>query len=487
MLTPRQALTILPGDAALLNAAGTALSAADPATAAAWFDRAVRLAPDQPEPWANLSASLLPLEKIDRAVDSARRALVLAPGNEQGWNNLGNSLFERRDYDAALHAFGQARRLLPTFADACLNQGGLLLDLGRAEAGEKLSRLAVALAPENPGAWNNLGNGLLLGCRLTESDAAFSRASALAPEDAQIHFNHAAPLLKMGRFKEGWRAYEWRRRTPAALLRRPFTDPPDWPGGDPMGKTLLLSTEQGYGDALQFCRYAVWMAAHGARVIVRAHPPLVRLMRSLPGVAQVIGFDEMPPPADFHLPLMSLPSLHGEMPVRVPYLAADPAAVEGWRRRLADLPGLRIGLSWSGNPRPGRRSAHLLDRRRSLTPGHFLDLSRLPGISLVSLQKDARPGALACTDWTDELSDFADTAALVEALDLVISVDSSVAHLAGSLGKPVCILSRFDGCWRWLQGRDETPHYPQARLFRQLSPGDWGVPLATLYKYIVTL
>jgi tetratricopeptide (TPR) repeat protein len=487
MLTPRQALLVLPCEAALLNDAGTALTVADPAAALRWFDRAARRSPDQPEPWANLAGALLARGRIDAALDASRRALVLAPGNPEGWNNLGNILFEQRFYDPALAAFGRARRLHPLFADACLNEGGLRLDLGQAEEGARLSRLAAAIAPGLSGAWNNLGNGLLLGCRLADSEAAFRHALALAPGDAQIRFNSAAPLLKMGRFEEGWRAYEARRHTPAALIRRRLFDPPDWPGGDPAGRTLLLSTEQGYGDALQFCRYAVWIAARGARVIVRTERPLVRLLRSLPGIAGVIGTEDALPSFEFHLPLMSLPSFYGETPVAVPYLSADPAAVEGWRRKLSALPGLKIGLAWSGNPRPGQRSAHLLDRRRSLTPEHFAEIAEIPGVTLVSLQKNGDAGSLPVIDWTAQLSDFADSAALVAALDLVISVDTSVAHLAGALGKPVCILSRFDGCWRWLQGRDETIWYPSARLFRQSVPGEWRSPLDALRKHIVTL
>jgi Flp pilus assembly protein TadD len=464
MLTPRQALAVLPAEAPLLNAAGTTLAASDPAAASAWFRRALRIAPGEPEPWANLAASLLSLDQTGDSCRAATLALILAPGNAEGWNNLGNTRFELRDYAQALAAFGRARRVQPIFPDACLNEGGLRLDLGEADEGERLSRLAVALAPDLAGAWNNLGNGLLLGCRLAESEAAFRRAVALAPDDAQIHFNRAATLLKMGRFEEGWREYEWRRRTPAALRRRQAFDPPDWPGGDPKGRTLLLSTEQGFGDALQFSRYAVWMAERGARVILRTQAPLVRLLKTLPGIADVVSMADQLPPFDFHLPVMSLPSLYGEMPVPIPYLSADPAVI--------DLPGRRIGLAWSGNPRPGQRSAHLLDARRSLTRAHFDDIAAIPGVSVISLQREG---------------DFADTAALIMALDLVVSVDTSVAHLAGSLGKPVCILSRYDGCWRWLQGRDDTPWYPSARLFRHPSPGDWATPLDALRKHIVTL
>ena len=469
MLTPRQALTVLPAEAALLNAAGLAAPASP-----SWFRRAIQIAPDQPEPHANLSAALLSAGDVEEARREVLLALVLAPDNAEAWNNLGNALLGRRDFDAALAAVRRARRVRPDFTDACINEGGLLLDIGAMAAGERLSRLAVILDPGSPGGWNNLGNGLLLNCRLAEADDVFGHAEALAPDDAQIRFNHAAILLKQGRFAEGWRAYEARRLTPAAKQRRRTADPPDWPGGDPAGKTLLLSTEQGYGDALQFSRFAVWMAQRGARVIVRTDAALVRLLRSLPGIAAVIAEDDPVPPCDFHLPLMSLPALQGEMPVAVPYLFADP---QPWRDRLADLPGRKIGLAWSGNPRPGQRTANLLDRRRSLTRAHFDEIAALPGISLISLQKE-EPFA--------ELGDFADTASLVMALDLVISVDTAVAHLAGALGKPVCILSRFDGCWRWLQGRDDTPWYPGARLFRQERPGDWSAPLAALRKHIVT-
>lgn len=471
MLTPRQALAVLPDNAALLNAAG--LASGD----LAWFRRAVRMAPDQPEPHANLSAALLALDRLSEALAAAQVALVLAPDNAEAWNNAGTIRSAERD-------FRRARQLKPGFTDACINESGLRNDRGAAEEGGAFARLAVALSPDLPAAWNNLGNGLLLGCRLDRSDAAFLRARALAPEDAQIRFNHAAVLLKQGRMAEGWEAYEARRFTPAALLRRRAFDPPDWPGGDPAGKTLLLSTEQGYGDALQFCRFACWMAERGARVHMRTNAPLVRLLRTLPGVDRVLSFEDPLPPFDFHLPVMSLPRLYGEMAVPAPYLFADPGP---WQKRLADLPGRKIGLVWSGNPRPDQRAANLLDARRSLASSDFAAFAAIEGVTLVSLQKDAKPKGLEIVDWTDELEDFADTAGLIQALDLVVSVDTSVAHLAGALGKPVCILSRFDGCWRWLQDRDLTPWYSSAYLFRQTRAGHWREPLDALYKHIVTL
>lgn len=477
MLTPRQALAVLPDNAALLNSAGLAETGA---TAIAWFRRAALLVPDQAEPHANLSAALLSLDFIDEALIAAQTSVALAPDNAQAWNNLGNAGLDEGH-------LRRARLLRPDFADACINESGLRLDKGESEPGGSIARLAVALSPHLAGAWNNLGNGLLLACRLDEADASFLRAVALAPEDAQIRFNHAAVLLKQGRMAEGWQAYEARRLTPAALIRRRSFDPPDWPGGDPTGKTLLLSTEQGYGDALQFCRFASWMAGQGARVLLRTNAPLVRLLRSLAGVERVLSFEEELPPFDFHLPAMSLPRLYGEAAVPAPYLFADPAAVERWRARLDALPGRKIGLCWSGNPRPGQRTAHLLDARRSLKADYFTRLAGIEDVTLISLQKDAEPDGLPLIDWTDELDDFADTAALIAALDLVVSVDTSVAHLAGSLGKPVCILSRFDGCWRWLQGKHLTPWYHSAILFSQTRAGHWSDPLDALYKHIVTL
>jgi len=470
-MTPRQALAVLPDNAALLNSAG--LLAADPTIAAPWFRRAVLVAPDQPEPRANLAAALLSLDQIDQALSAAQVAVVLAPDNAEAWNNLGAARSREPD-------FHRARQIRPDFADACVNESGLRNDRGAAGT---LARLAVALSPGLPAAWNNLANGLLLGCRLEESDAAFRRARSLAPEDAQIRFNHAAVLLKQGRMAEGWEAYEARRFTSAALIRRRSFDPPDWPGGDPAGRTLLLSTEQGYGDALQFCRFASWLAERGARVILRTPAPLVRLLRSLRGVEQVLSFEDPLPPFDFHLPVMSLPRLYAEAEVPAPYLFADPGP---WRNRLAKLPGRKVGLCWAGNPRSHQRTANLLDARRSLKPSDFAPFAAIEGVTLVSLQKDAGPDGLEIVDWTGELHDFADTAALVEALDLVISVDTSVAHLAGALGKPVRILSRFDGCWRWRHETDLTPWYGSAILFRQTGAGCWREPLEALYKHIVT-
>jgi tetratricopeptide (TPR) repeat protein len=486
----RRAWVLEPDAAETNNNFANHLAAAANPAAFAFYRHAIALDPARVEAFGNLAAFLLTQERPTESERAALAALVLAPDNVGSWNNLGNIRIEQRDYDRALCCFERARRIAPAFAEACINQGGLLLDLGRAEEGAALSRLALVLTPDRPGCYNNLANGELLACRLAESETDFRRALRLDPDDAQTRFNFAAVLLKQGKMGQGWSEYEWRRRTPAALRRANPLDPPDWPGGDPAGRTFLLSAEQGFGDALQFCRFAPWLAAKGAKVILRTHPALAILMQSLKGVSAVVGPDQPAPAAEFHLPLMSVPAAFAlgldAIPTQAPYLRADPDAASKWRQRLDQLPGRKVGLVWSGDPRPGQRAAHLLDRRRSMALRHFAFLRDFPDLTLISLQKGAPaaeqtlPGAPALFDWAAELADFADTAALISGLDLVISVDTAVAHLAGALGKPVWILSRFDGCWRWLHRRDDSPWYPTVRLFRQERARDWDQPLALL-------
>jgi len=486
----RRAIILQPESAEIANNFAHLLTLRQDGQAMLWWRRSVRLAPGQPEPLANLAAALLADGYLDQAIAALRASHCLAPAVIATLNSLGNHGFEVRDYHAAKSFFARARRLTPDFVPAWINDGGLRLDLGEAALGAELCRTAVILAPGQAGAYNNLANSGMLDCDLAKAASLFQRAVRLQPEDAQTHFNYAAALLKQGDWRQGWQEYEWRRQTPAALRRRQSFDPPDWPGGDPAGQKILLSVEQGFGDALQFCRFAPWLAAKGAIVLLRTHAPLVALMRSLPGVSAVTPFDAALPPFDWHLPVMSLPARLGLtpdfIPTSIPYLFAEDRAIEAWRRKLARLPGAKVGLVWSGDPRPGQRSAHLLDQRRSMTLAHFAALSSLPGLTLVSLQKGpasvqiGTEGAPPLIDWTAQLDDFADSAALVSALDLVISVDTAVAHLAGALGRPVWILSRFDGCWRWLHRRDDTPWYPTARLFTQPRPGDWPAVIAAL-------
>lgn len=456
------------------------------------FGRAVALGPDNPQPYNNLGAALIEAGAIDEGLVACARALALQPDNPEGENNLGNALMELGRTDEAMAAFRRALALHPDFPEACTNLSGALIDRGACGDAALVCRRAVMVRPDDAKAYNNLGNALRGTGALEAAARVFYQALRLAPDDAEIHYNASAVLLKLGRLREGWVEFEWRKRREWSSFRNAPLSGPEWDGAPLDGRTLLLYGEQGYGDVLQFVRYAPLIAARaGGTVVLRVYPPLVRLLADLPGVAAVVSSDDPLPAYDCHLPLMSSPERLGTVletiPAAIPYLSADPVAVQRWRDRLADLPGCKVGITWAGDPRTEERGAHLMDQRRSLALAAFGEALRIPGIRWVSLQKGAAgqqartpPAGTTVLDMMDEVDDFAGTAALIAALDLVVSVDTSVAHLAGALGKPVWILSRFDGCWRWLEGRADSPWYPTARLYRQAARGDWTPVLAQL-------
>lgn len=261
---------------------------------------------------------------------------------------------------------------------------------------------------------------------------------------------------------------------------------PQWRGEAAAGRTLLIHAEQGLGDTLQFCRYAPLAAERGLRIVLEVQKPLVRLLRSLPGIDRVVAQGEALPAFDLHCPMLSLPLALGTtletIPGRTPYLHADGSGTADWRRRLdaTTRPGLRIGVLWAGNAHSLTPRLALLDRRRSIAPARLAPVFDVPGVQFFGLQKDgpAAPDGFPLTDVMREMQDFADTAALVGTLDLVIAVDSAVAHLAGALGRPVWLLDRFDPCWRWPLGRTDSPWYPGLRIFRQAVPGDWDPVVA---------
>ncbi len=317
--------------------------------------------------------------------------------------------------------------------------------------------------------------------------SSYERALAVNPDAAETHWNESLCLLQMGQFEAGWRKYEWRwERNRIKAGRRTFAQPL-WLGDFSIdGKTILLHAEQGLGDTLQFCRYAALVSKLGAKVVLEVPPELMRLMRTLDGVDQLIEAGQALPPFDCHCPLLSLPLAFstGEhsIPSATPYLFADPDAARQWHERI-DTPAdtrLKVGLVWAGGNRPHVAELRKNDARRSIAFEQLAPLLDVPDVRFFSLQKGAAAQQLAASercarveDYTEDLDDFADTAALVANLDLVISVDTSTAHLAGALDKPVWILNRFDTCWRWMLERSDTPWYPSARLFRQPALGDW--------------
>ncbi|HVJ55249.1 MAG TPA: tetratricopeptide repeat-containing glycosyltransferase family protein [Aliidongia sp.] len=450
----------------LLGVIATQLGRAD--LAAGLIGSAIRLQPFAPDYHNNLGIALSALDRLAEAEASFREAIRLQPDFAEARNNLGNALKDMGRLDEAERCYSTALKLKGDYAAAHNNLGTVLAARERLEEAEACYRRALAFDPRYPEAFNNLANVVRGLGRLDEAEAGFRQALDLAPHYAEAHYNLAWVLLLTGQYEEGWREFEWRWRLKSPETRRQFAAPL-WQGEPLDGRTLLLHAEQGAGDSFMFCRYAALAAARG-RIVLEVPKPLVRLFRTLP-VDAVVATGETLPPFDLHCPLLSLPLAFGTtvatIPAELPYLRADPALAADWRSRLEALPGLRVGLVWAGNPNQPD------DHRRSLASGQLAAFADLPGISFVSLQKDAAAPAPPMADWTGELGDYADTAALIDGLDLVVGVDTGIVHLAAALGKPVWLLNRFDPYFAWLTGRADSPWYPGLRQFRQSRPGDW--------------
>lgn len=437
----------------------------------------------------NLCSIYLERDQSAKALERARRAAAIDGRLPDVHNNMGNALRACGKPEEAMAAYAQAIALRAHFPEAFNNLAVLMGELGLSEGALAAFAQATALRPDYAEAYSNMGNvykGLRRG---DEAIAAYGKALEIRPDYHGARLNLAIALLQQGRWAEGWEQYYARWLTGPLARQRVNFSQPEWSGEPLEGKTILLYGEQGYGDVLQFVRYAPLLAERGARVIALVHKGLVRLFRSALGVAEVRPFDDPPADFDYHLAMMSAPRVFAttpdNIPAPVPYLAADPAEVAQWRQRLAHLPGRKVGLVWSGDPRPHDLAAHMLDKQRSIPLQSFEFMKDIPGISLISLQKGAPSRQVAGSglplfDAMDEISDFAGTAALVSALDLVVSVDTSMVHLTGAIGVPVWILSRFDGCWRWLLDREDSGWYPSARLFLQTAPNDWKAALARL-------
>jgi tetratricopeptide (TPR) repeat protein len=476
----RRVLEIMPDHADSLHLLGVIASQLGrPDLAAGLIGNAVRLQPFAPDYHNNLGLALNALDRLREAEACYREAIRLRPDFAEARNNLGNALKDMRRLDEAERCYRAALRLRSDFAAAHNNLGALLAQRDNLVEAEACYRAALGLVPNYPEALNNLSNAVRGLGRPAEAVQLCRQALALDPSYAEAHYNLSWVLLLTGQYEEGWREFEWRWRLRSPAKRRNLSQPL-WTGEPLDGRTLLLHAEQGAGDSFMFCRYAPLAAARG-RVVLEAPKPLVRLLATLPGIDAVIEAGETPPPFDLHCPLLSLPLAFGTtlatIPAATPYLSAAPDLVEPWRRRLAELDGLRVGLVWAGNPDQAD------DGRRSIATEQIAALSGVPGIAFVSLQKGGHPPAsFPMADWTDELDDYADTAALIDGLDLVIGVDTGIVHLAGALGKPVWLLNRFDSCWRWLAGRRDSPWYPTLRLYPQPRPGDWDSVMAEVAR-----
>jgi tetratricopeptide (TPR) repeat protein len=474
-----QAIKLRPGYApALINSAQLLQRFGRRREAIVNFDRA--FAVHQPDADALVARGNTHYEmgSFAAALADYDRALKLRPDAAPLYNNRGNALRELGRHEEALPAFDRAIALKPDYAHAYSNRGNAQVELNRQALGLADYDRALELDPDFADALVNRGNALHDLGRFPEALANFNSAIALAPELAEAYWNRALTYLMLGDFEHGLPDYEWRwRRKNTDMAPRDFAQP-QWRGEELGGRTILLHAEQGFGDSIQFIRYLPSVVAKGGRVLLEIPDDLRQLIGPCEGVAAVLRRGEMLPPFDTHCPLMSLPFALGTrlatIPAPVPYLHASPARLDKMRARLAGTKGPRVGLVWSGKP------THKNDHNRSIPLAEFAPILAQPGVQFVGLQKEYRERDRATLAKTPllrldaGLADFADTAAAIDALDLVIAVDTAVAHLAGAMGKPLWLLLPAAGDWRWMVDRKDSPWYPTARLFRQPQIGDWA-------------
>jgi FkbM family methyltransferase len=448
--------------------------------AIACYRRAVAIKPDFAQAHNNLGIALRQQGQLEAAVASCRESVRLRPDLPEGHNNLGSALEEMGRMDEAIVSLEEALRLRPDFAKAHNNLAIAYWHQGRLDEAIASCRRAIELMPELSEAHNNLGNVLRDQGRLDEALSSYERAIAIKSDYPDPYWNRSLVLLLQGDLERGWADYEWRWKLASFATRK--TDKPMWDGSPLEGRTVLLDSEQGLGDTIHFIRYAPLVRARGGKVIFACPKALARLLSGCAGIDQLVSQGEPVGEFDTFTPLLSLPYILGttlkNIPADVPYLTADKDLVERWRGELASIDGYKVGIAWQGSPK------NRTDRLRSMPLARFEPLARVPDMRLLSLQKGLGSEQIAALNGRFEVDDlasrldldagpFMDTAAVLRHLDLVITCDSAIAHLAGALAVPVWIALPFSPDWRWMLGRDDTPWYPTARLFRQAKLGEW--------------
>ncbi|HWZ62310.1 MAG TPA: tetratricopeptide repeat-containing glycosyltransferase family protein [Steroidobacteraceae bacterium] len=482
------ALALAPQSAELCNSRGNALRRLQRLPEAlASYERALALQPQLALAHSNRGLVLQALGRYRDAAESYERALALQPNFAEAHNNLGAVQSELGEPAAALASYRRALELRPALTGAHGNLGNALRDLERpAEALAEFER-ALLEAPDSAVNHCHRGNALFDLGRLRQAIAAYDRALELEPRYAQAHFNKSVCLLLAGDLSQGLPLYEWRKELKGARAPQPAA--PVWNGTqDLSGRTLFIYADQALGDTLQFCRYAQLAERRGAHVILSVQPQLTELLSSLGGAIRIVSAAEPPPACDYQSALLSLPlafaTTLSDVPASVPYLSPDPRRVAAWGERLGNA-GFKVGIAWQG-------SRHRIDVGRSVPLAMFAPLAAIPGVRLISLQKEEEgaPGELPLElpgrDFDAGSQAFLDTAALMQHLDLVITSDTAVAHLAGALGRPAWVALKYLPDWRWLLERSDSPWYPSLRLFRQSRIGDWDSVFTSIRRELET-
>lgn len=449
------------------------------------YRQAIQVDPVSAKAQFGLGLLLHQLGRHEAAGAAFARAAELKTDWVDAHMNAGVALYEAKQFEEAHVHLERAFALEPSNADLQLNLGNVLVDLNRHQEAIELFRGVIERSPKDAGALMNMANVLRDLRRFDDASSFYDRALAIAPQNADIHFNLSLCMLTRGDYENGWREYEWRLQIPSLhdttrIFRAPLPPSPGdgWNRGMLNGNTILLYAEQGLGDTIHICRYAALVTQLGARVILEAQRPLHGILKCMVEdqvIARLIAPKDDPGACDYRCPLMSLPFLFGTtldtVPAAIPYLRAEPERVQRWGAQLVATPGLKVGLAWSGN------AAFRNNHQRSLALATLLR-ALPPEAQVWSLQKDVSKEDLLLIEHSHQMNrfdenDFVDTAAQIMALDVVVCVETSIAQLAAALGKPTWVLLSTNSDWRWLHGRDDSPWYPNVRLFRQTVAGDW--------------
>ena len=443
------------------------------------YQRAIKLNSNLIEAHYNLGIIFQEQGALDQAIACYKKALKLKPDFAEAYNNMGNAFKEQNDSQQAILCYQNAILARPDYADAGYNLGRTLHEQNKFDRAITCYQNALKIRPDYFKACNNLAKAFQDTGDIGNAIRWYRKALELKPDYAGAHFNLATASLLVGNFAEGWQEYEWRFKRPQWKKTYPYRfDTPRWSGESFTGKRLYVHSEQGLGDILQFVRYLPMVKVRGGTVIFETIKPLVKLLQNFDGVDELVEVADRDhvDPIDYYVPLLSLPGIFQSkpdtIPATVPYLFADDNKVRQWKARLSEN-GFKVGIVWAGT---------ITDPERSLPLAWFTPISQIPGLHLYGLQKgisaeqievEGLPDGMTITNFGQEFDDFSDTAAVIKNLDLVISIDTSVAHLAGGMGKPVWLLLPYVPDWRWLLNREDSPWYPTMRLFRQEKFGEW--------------